>query len=557
MIIITSCPEWHLEDVAENMHLVLKLRSGQMRRFKVSRRSEYASYGPNSCLLRSAERQLIIDFLIRLKIKDGGAELDTNTELGSYISQRFPLHAHATLNQLKHCWVTFWKAGSPGDTSPGWSPVTNPLFSTANFCYSGVLSVAKAALDQPLDAIAEYYGDRIAFYFAFVAYYTRWLVVPSVLGSLVFVCQLLKNDWDHWLCIPFGLLVMVWAAFMFEYWKQESSTLAYRWGAIGRESHEIERPQFKGVYVFDRLSLEIRKKYPTWRRVLKYCVTFPIVLLCIFAILLVMLVVFVQQSEALSEFQGKTASTVDFSAIFSDRRLTSYEVETVSFTLTSENLSNIQFWVVMLLYPSFYGIVAVLAAGIFDILATLLNDWENHRTQNDYNNGLVLKIFSFRFVTIYSSLFFYAFFTPTDQEPQFRVGTAILCLLTIGQWWSKICDTCIPFTLHKIHLYFLGELGIKRVREERVVESVALQYSREPDSGLLERSRAVPYFEEALLPEYSPLGEYTNIVIQIGFILFFSIIFPLVPLLALLTNVLLLRIDAFKVLCVSIICSCG
>ena len=46
-------------------------------------------------VFRSTERQQIIDFIVRSKIRDGGAELDENTELGVHIVKRFPLHMHA------------------------------------------------------------------------------------------------------------------------------------------------------------------------------------------------------------------------------------------------------------------------------------------------------------------------------------------------------------------------------------------------------------------------------------------------------------------------------
>jgi hypothetical protein len=47
---------------------------------------------------------------------------------------------------------------------------------------------------QPLDDIAQYFGEGVAFYFAFVEFYTRWLVLPALLGSLVFAYQVGNGD---------------------------------------------------------------------------------------------------------------------------------------------------------------------------------------------------------------------------------------------------------------------------------------------------------------------------------------------------------------------------
>jgi hypothetical protein len=38
-----------------------------------------------------------------------------------------------------------------------------------------------------------------------------------------------------------------------------------------------------------------------------------------------------------------------------------------------------------------------------------LNQWENHRTDTDYENHLILKTFLFQFVNSYASFFYIAF----------------------------------------------------------------------------------------------------------------------------------------------------
>jgi len=57
---------------------------------------ENGEAGSGSPVFRSTERQQIIDYLVRSKIKDGGAELDEDTALGKHIVSRFPLHMQVT-----------------------------------------------------------------------------------------------------------------------------------------------------------------------------------------------------------------------------------------------------------------------------------------------------------------------------------------------------------------------------------------------------------------------------------------------------------------------------
>lgn len=46
---------------------------------------------------------------------------------------------------------------------------------------------------------------------------------------------------------------------------------------------------------------------------------------------------------------------------------------------------------------------------LYSFLANWLTDWENHRTQQSYINNLTIKLFLFRFVNSYLSLYYIAF----------------------------------------------------------------------------------------------------------------------------------------------------
>ncbi|CAM9132883.1 unnamed protein product [Phaeothamnion confervicola] len=63
--------------------------------------------------------------------------------------------------------------------------------------------------------------------------------------------------------------------------------------------------------------------------------------------------------------------------------------------------------------------------------------------------------------------------------------------------------------------------------------------------GLLEEASS-PLWEESLLKEYDMFDDYTMSLIQFGYVTFFSLAFPLAPLLALINNLLQTRVDAYK-----------
>jgi hypothetical protein len=47
---------------------------------------------------------------------------------------------------------------------------------------------------------------------------------------------------------------------------------------------------------------------------------------------------------------------------------------------------------------------------IYGKIAVILNDWENHQKQTDYDDALTFKFFIFTFVNSYTSIFYIAFF---------------------------------------------------------------------------------------------------------------------------------------------------
>jgi hypothetical protein len=211
-------------------------RDGSLKRFRVAKRDTFRpndrGTGP---VFRSSEKQQVIEHLICTKIKDGGAELDQDTELGKYIVQKFPLHKADELRYLTHLWVYFWKRERPGEIAKPWSPFAMPLHYTVKNFVDGIIHVLRNFLAQPLREIVHYFGESVAFYFAFLGFYTKWLILPACVGLIVCCFQIRDNRLDHWLCIPYTIFLIIWASLMLVFWRRESARLSFEWNVLQYE----------------------------------------------------------------------------------------------------------------------------------------------------------------------------------------------------------------------------------------------------------------------------------------------------------------------------------
>jgi hypothetical protein len=147
------------------------------------------------------------------------------------------------------------------------------------------------------DDIRNYFGEKIAFYFAFLEFYTNSLIVPAIIGILQF---LFLNEMNIF-CAVFNML---WITIFLKRWKRKSNELAYQWGTIGDVLLEGPRPTFRGKSMqIDPITKHLTPIYPiykTWLR--EYGVSLPIVLLCLGAAFHIMCLYFRIEADLLNYY---------------------------------------------------------------------------------------------------------------------------------------------------------------------------------------------------------------------------------------------------------------
>lgn len=154
-------------------------------------KSRFPPTSAGSSLFKSSDRQRIIDFIIRSRIRDTGAELGQRTDLGKDIAIRLPLHMHSSLEALYNVWVYFYK-------KENWKSLLKQSGNESRKTHTPnlIIRIIAGNFIQPLDSIEDYFGERVAFYFAWLQHVSSHLIIPSIIGVVIFSLQVHRGMID-------------------------------------------------------------------------------------------------------------------------------------------------------------------------------------------------------------------------------------------------------------------------------------------------------------------------------------------------------------------------
>ena len=168
----------------------------------------------NNTVFRGVDRLKLIFNIIKAKKYEGGCHLDVYRLMqDNCLVGFFPLHDHVELRELERSWLQFFQ----------WP------------------------WNQPVDQIKDYYGEKIGLYFLWLGHYTIWLFVAGVVGFAAWINIAANGNDPNAEVMPyFSVFMALWATFFLEFWKRKESFHAMKWGMVGYEEEEQDRPQFVG-----------------------------------------------------------------------------------------------------------------------------------------------------------------------------------------------------------------------------------------------------------------------------------------------------------------------
>ncbi|CAM9186818.1 unnamed protein product [Hapterophycus canaliculatus] len=105
---------------------------------------------------------------------------------------------------------------------------------------------------QPLDDIRDYFGEKMAFYFAWLGFYAWALILPALygIGTEIYILTngITFDDagWKFSQQVSMAVGIVLWSVIYQELWGREEKIVAVKWGTSGFEEIEKDRPNFEG-----------------------------------------------------------------------------------------------------------------------------------------------------------------------------------------------------------------------------------------------------------------------------------------------------------------------
>lgn len=106
-----------------------------------------------------------------------------------------------------------------------------------------------------LSSIKNYFGEKTGFYFAFLSYYTSWLIIPAILGLALTIYQRVESV-DTIFTGLYAILVCIWVTVFIERWKRKSAEISLKWGVLQYNQNIVKevRDEFFGDEYFSHIT---------------------------------------------------------------------------------------------------------------------------------------------------------------------------------------------------------------------------------------------------------------------------------------------------------------
>ncbi|KAK7925856.1 hypothetical protein WMY93_008166 [Mugilogobius chulae] len=423
----------------------------------------------------------------------------------------------------------------------------------------------KLFIKQPFKDIKKYFGEKVALYFLWLSWYTWMLLLASVLGVVVFLyglavqknntiikevcesnitmcppcdkrCQVwqlsdtcmyakLNLLFDNEATVWFAMFMAIWTTVFLELWERKRAKHVSKWKVYDWCEEEEELI----LKVINNRTRRVEQLEHSYLQSTIILILVTLMLMIIIGLAHVLVVFRVVVSPVLSE--------VD-SAFFSDH-------------------ADI---VTMILGAVLHYITIQVMAKVNRRVARKLSKMERHKSFASRHKSFTVKMFTFQFFTLFSSLFYVAFFLGRINGYPGNYTRLVTWRLQECHPSGCLTDLFIQMAIimllkqmiNSIFEYLVPKL--KKIKNEHLMKKRVCGGSRKnrcDNQHDIEMGDKVPQYiiDNYNLTEtddYSLFDEFLEMVMQFSFTTIFVAAFPLAPLLALINNIFEIRGDAIK-----------
>lgn len=372
-----------------------------------------------------------------------------------------------------------------------------------DFILERCLEVKTMPWDAPVEEIRDYFGEKIALYNVFLGHYSWWLIIPSFIGLAFQLVVWATLRFSHPVLPFYSLVITVWSVVMLEHWKRREAKTALRWGMSDFEQLEQDRPEFAGEVIKSFINGRDMTYFPPSQSQTRLRLSQTMITLFVAIVIGVVAAIYVFRFY----LQG-ISGTAPYSS------------------LVASVLNTVQITVFNIIYQK---------------LAKMLTDRENHRTDTQYEDSLIVKMFVFQFINSYASFFFLAFIAgnlprPPDAPSEY-----------LGQCGASNCMEPLSINLAII---FGSRLTITNFLDIFMPYYTYKQKVKKETEGIDPHKELTPAERDYMLMQYDPMLEsiqnYADTAVQYGFTMLFITALPCASFFSLVNNYAKVKFNAWK-----------
>ncbi|XP_018618731.2 anoctamin-9-like isoform X1 [Scleropages formosus] len=420
---------------------------------------------------------------------------------------------------------------------------------------------------QPISDVRDYFGEKVALYYVWLGLYTTLLIPAATLGIIVFLygmaffetsplikevceadtimCPLCDKKCKVWqlsdTCtyakvshlfdnegtVAFAMFMAVWATVFLELWRRQRAVHVSGWNVS--EWDEDEEELILGMVNDPRYS---PKKYE------QSCLRSTVVLILV----TLMLMLIIGLAQALVIFRvAATGLLSEGSSQFMKDNANTFAV---------------------IMGAVLHYLTIIIMTKVNRRVALLLCKIEKTRSFVTTERSFTVKMFTFQFFTLFSSLFYVAFFLGRINGYPGKYSRIS------GKWRLEEChptgcltDLFIQMAIVMVLKQIINNIfefivpwisGVLKNKQTKELSDGALHCKKDcsrMEKGPCDNCKLIDWLSNYNLKDvnvFSVFNEFIEMIIQFSFTTIFVAAFPLAPLLALFNNVIEIRLDAIK-----------